>query len=72
MKLIEINEIVIVTPQDVRMLDGQIRKGRPAFRAKVIGYGIHRTKYKVAREMMDGRFSEHGDYYFLHEVTRAD
>ena len=72
MSLIGIGEIVMVSEADVRLLDGTIRKGAPEFCGKVIGYDIHQTKYKVGREMMDGRFSEVGSYFFLHEVTRAD
>lgn len=72
MNLIQVGEIVVVTEKDVKLLDGTVHRGAPSFCGKVVGYDLGRTKYKVAREMMDGRFSEFGSYYFLHEVTRAD
>lgn len=70
--LIQVGEIVMVAERDVKLLDGTIRRGAPPFCGKVVGYDLSRTKYKVAREMLDGRFSEFGSYYFLHEVTRVD
>lgn len=72
MSLIEVGAVVVVTPQQIKWLDGTVSNAKPPYKAKVLGYDMGRTKYQVGREIWPGRFSEVVEWVFLKQAVREE
>ena len=66
---IEVGTVVIYTRQTLYNRDGSVWKPQAApCRAKVTGYDLFHSKYRLGVEYGPGLFSESGTWAFAHEV----
>lgn len=71
MSLLAVGTVVMVTPRQIKWLDGTVSEAKPPFKAKVVGYDMGGTKYEVAREIWPDHFSSVVEWVFLGQVEEV-